>query len=197
MSENQSKNDTEQKKTASVEMPEKQAENESFFSSKKIEELEKELGSFKDKYLRTLAEMENMRKRLQKEKEESIRFAVESTIVDFLSPLDNFENALKLAENSSPEIKKWAIGFEMILSQFKEVLHSNGIIAFHSQGTYFDPSMHDAMEIVETKEIEDGKILDEFTKGYKTQFRVIRPAGVKVAKKPKEITALKEEKIKE
>jgi molecular chaperone GrpE len=138
---------------------------------------------WKDKYLRAIAEMENMRKRMQKEKQELTRFSTESIVAEFLPALDNFENALRFAESASTEVKNWAVGFEMILSQFKEVLHNHGITAFHAEGTPFNPECHEAVEIEESADHDDGTILKEFSKGYKSFARTIRPARVKVAKK--------------
>ncbi len=66
---------------------------------------------WKDKYLRALAEMENMRKRMQKEKQEMARFGIENAIGEFLPAIDNFENALRFAETAGGEVKNWAIGF--------------------------------------------------------------------------------------
>lgn len=147
---------------------------------------------WKDKYLRTLAEMENMRKRMQKERQEMVRFGVENAIGEFLPAIDNLENALRFSESAGGEVKTWALGFEMILSQFKEVLHNSGIVAFHSKGNTFDPLLHEAVETEETTDHPDGLILHEFTKGYKSSARTVRPARVKVAKHPQktEISAL-------
>ncbi len=145
--------------------------------------LELEIRECKDKNLRLMAEMENARKRMQKEKNESIRFVIENTAAEFLPILDTLENALKFAAGSSPEIKSWASGFQMILTQFKEVLHSHGIIGFHAEkGTHFDPHYHEAMELVETGDYPDNTIIEEFAKGYKSIQRTIRPAKVKVSK---------------
>ena len=108
---------------------------------------------WKDKYLRTLAEMENMRKRMQKERQDVARFGIENAIGEFLPAIDNLENALRFAEGAGGEVKAWALGFEMILSQFKEVLHNHGIVAFHSEGNTFDPLLHEAVELVETEEV--------------------------------------------
>ena len=141
---------------------------------------------WKDKYLRAIAEMENMRKRMQKEKQELTRFSTDSVVAEFLPALDNFENALRFAENASLDVKNWAIGFTMILSQFKEVLHDHGIIAFHAEGTIFNPESHEAVEIEETLEVPDGTIIKEFSKGYKSSLRIVRPARVKVAKHPQQ-----------
>lgn len=139
---------------------------------------------FKDKYFRALAEMQNMTRRMQKEKQEIARFGIDQVISDFLPVIDNFENALRFAENGSGEVKNWAMGFQMILAQMKEALHNNGIVSFQSEGTLFDPTFHEAVEMVETDEHPEGAILAEFTKGYKSGARVIRPARVKVAKLP-------------
>jgi molecular chaperone GrpE len=150
-------------------------------NEKKIVEID--LKETQDKYIRTLAEMDNLRKRMQKEKQESISYAVESTISEFLSLIDNFENALNFAKESSDEVRNWSFGFQMILSQMKDAVHNHGIIAYHSLGCKYDPNLHEAMEIVETNEKEDGTIVEEYAKGYKSSDRVIRPAKVKVTKK--------------
>jgi molecular chaperone GrpE len=142
---------------------------------------------WKDKYLRVLAEQENMRKRIQKEKQEMISFGIENAIAEFIPAIDNFENALRFAAGATGEVKNWALGFEMILSQYKEVLHNHGIVSFHSEGNQFDPEFHEAVEIVETTEHPDGMIMHEFSKGYKSAARTIRPARVKVAKHPQPV----------
>jgi molecular chaperone GrpE len=143
-----------------------------------------EVTDWKDKYVRTLAEMENMRKRMQKDRQEMVRFGIENAISEFLPAIDNLENALRFASEASGEVKNWAFGFEMILSLFKEILHNHGIVSFHSEGNTFDPATHEAVEITETTDHPDGMILHEFTKGYKSASRTIRPARVKVAKHP-------------
>lgn len=141
--------------------------------------------NWKQKYFLALAEQENMRKRMQKEKQETLRYCYENCISEFLAPLDNLENALRFTEQASGEVKNWAMGFQMILTQFKEILHNHGVVAFHSEGNTFDPHYHEAVEILETDEHAEGTILKEFTKGYKSASRTIRPARVKVAKMPK------------
>lgn len=152
----------------------------------KKNKLEEELEETQNKYLRSLAELENARKRMQKEKTESISFAIENTIAEFLPLIDNFENALHFASESSEEVKNWAIGFQMILSQLKDVLHNHGIVAFHSVGNIYDPHNHEAMEIIETNDYPEGSIIEEFAKGYKSVNRVIRPAKVKITRRMEE-----------
>lgn len=158
-----------------------------------LQELQKQLDELKDKYLRSLAESENARKRLAKEKQDMLRFGVENAIGEFLPAIDNFENACRFSDSAKEEIKNWALGFQMILSQFKEVLHNHGIVAFHSEGNLFDPTYHDAVELVETTDQPEGTILHEFTKGYKSASRTIRPARVKVSRAPRTQESASEE----
>jgi molecular chaperone GrpE len=141
-----------------------------------------EAEDFKDKYFRALAEGENMRKRLAKEKQEMVRFGIDHAVSDFLPAIDQLESALRMAESSSQEVKNWSFGFQMILSQFKEALHQHGITPFVSEGKEFDPNLHDAIEMVETEEVPEGIIIEECTKGYKSAQRTLRVARVKVAK---------------
>jgi molecular chaperone GrpE len=148
-----------------------------------LKDLRIEATDYKDKYLRLLADVDNSRKRMQKEKSDNARYAVEGLLVDFLDPLDNLENALKYAEQMSDEIKHWAVGFQMILSQFKDVLANSGVQPLESKGTHFDPHSHEAVEMIETDEYEPGIIVEECIRGYKMGDRTIRPARVKVAKK--------------
>lgn len=138
---------------------------------------------YKDKYLRLLADAENIRKRMQKEKQESLRFGIENILTEILGPLDNFENALKFADQMSIEVRNWALGFQMILGQLKEILTQNGVAPFVSEGQLFDPLKHEAVEMCETDSAPEGTILQEFVKGYSCKDRIIRPARVKVAKK--------------
>ncbi len=141
---------------------------------------------FKDKYFRLLADMENMRKRLQKEKQELMRFATEGLLIEMLHPIETFENALGFAGKLSEETRNWALGFQMILTQFKEILSSHHLTCFSSLGEKFDPHKHEAVEVEERSDKPDGMILQEFSKGYRSGERILRPARVKVARSPTE-----------
>lgn len=147
-------------------------------------ELQRELKEYKDKYLHALAESENARKRLQKEKQELIQYAIQNVIVDFLNPIDHLENALKFTQQMSDEVKHWAVGFQMILTQFKDVLTNNGVTPFTSVGKPFDPHLHEAIETVCTTDFPAGTVVQETLRGYKMGDRIIRPARVTVAKSP-------------
>ena len=157
-----------------------------------MELLKEQVKQEQDKYFRALADMENFRKRTHKEKLDMTRFAIENTLVEFLSPLDNFENALSFARRSSEDIQTWAKGFEMILVQFRDVLANHQVTSFRSEGSTFDPHLHEVIEMEETEQHEEGTIMQEFIKGYKCNDRVLRPASVKVAKA---ITKNKEKKV--
>lgn len=150
-------------------------------TDEELKGLQKELLDYKDKYLRQLADAENARKRMQKEREELTRYAVENLIVEFLNPLDNLDNALRVAQDMSDEVRNWAFGFQMILAQFKDVLAQNGVTAVVSLGAPFDPHLHEAIEMVESADQAPGTIVEECVRGYKMGERTIRPARVKVA----------------
>ena len=166
-------------------------QNEAEPLQSETELLKEQVKKEQDKYFRALADMENSRKRMQKDKLDSSRFAVENVINEFLSPLDNFENALSFAHQTSEETQNWAKGFDMILTQFKDILANHNIVPYQSEGTQFDPHLHEVIEMAETEKYEDGVIIQEFTKGYKCGDRILRPARVKVAKS---VTKLEKEK---
>jgi molecular chaperone GrpE len=147
-----------------------------------LNDLRRQAEEYKDKYFRLLAESENARKRLQKEKNDHTQYALSGVISDFLEPIDQFEMALKHTEKMSDEVKHWGIGFKMILSQFKDVLSNNGVFHFESQGKTFDPHYHEAIEVIHTDDHPAGTIVEETRRGYKMGDRTIRPARVKVAK---------------
>lgn len=162
--------------------PNQQAEEDEKEAENALETLEADLKSCQEKYLRVLADSENARKRMQKEREEMTRFAIENVVVEFLHPIDSFEKALQFAESMSDEVRNWAIGFEMLLNQFKQILSNHGVHEYHSVGKPFDPHLHEAVEMVESSEYPPGTVVDEFVRGYKMGERPIRVARVKVAK---------------
>jgi molecular chaperone GrpE len=139
---------------------------------------------YKEKYLRLLAEMDNTRKRMQKERQEMTRFAVDNVISEVLGPIDNLENALQFTQHMNEDVRNWAQGFLMILGQFKDVLANHGVTAFHSEGQKFDPQLHYAIETEETEEKPEGMVLKEYVKGYRSGERTVRAARVKVSVAP-------------
>lgn len=143
----------------------------------------KELGNLRDQFLRRAADYDNARKRLAKEREEFIKFSQERLVRDLLPVLDNFERALSHAVESSSDSsnssKGLTAGLQLILKQLLSVLSSHGLKRFESQGTVFDPHLHEAVDQVEG-EGPEGEILEEILPGYLLNERVIRPARVKI-----------------
>ena len=167
-------------------------------SAEEFRNLSQNAEEFQVKYWQLLADSENSRKRLQKERQEMNKHGIRNVILDFLQPLDTFEAALNSAENGSEEVKNWAVGFQMILNQLKEVLNNYNVKSFSTKGMLYDPHHHEAVETVETTEHAEGTILHEFAKGYKMGDTTIRPASVKVAKAPRlESPKESEEKLEE
>jgi len=144
--------------------------------------LKQELQECKDKYLRVLAESENARKRLIKERQEMVQFSMQNLICEFLGPIDQMEKALKYADKMSDEVKMWSTGFQMILTHFLDVLASNNVYKVEALGRAFDPHLHDAVEMIPTADHPAGIVLEECSHGYKMGERLIRPARVKVSK---------------
>ena len=151
-------------------------------STLEVDQMKQDAADWKDKYLRLLAESENTRKRLQKDKQEMIQYAIQNIIVDFLNPIDHMENALKFTQQMSQDVQNWATGFQMIMSQFKEVLNANGVVPFESQGHTFDPHKHEAIETLESDKYAPGIVIEESLRGYNMNDKIIRPARVKVSK---------------
>jgi len=149
----------------------------------KLEIAERERDDYKDQLLRTMADFQNFRKRMQDEQRQIRLLANERLIIDLLPVLDNFERAIAGAEKSaSPE--SILEGVRAIDRQFRSVLDSQKVQKVDSVGLPFDPEHHDALALVESTEHEEGTVLEEVESGYRIGDRVIRPARVRVSKKP-------------
>ncbi len=148
--------------------------------------IQEQLAACEDKYKRLLAESENGRKRMLKERQELLQYAQEEMLKEFLHPLDNLESALRFANQMSDEVKHWALGFQMIASQFRQVLADHGVEPFVSVGHPFDPHLHEAVEVVISEDHLPGIVIEECTVGYKKGDRPVRVARVKVAQAPEE-----------
>jgi molecular chaperone GrpE len=147
-----------------------------------LQKAQDEASEYKNKYFLILAELENTRKRLQKEKQEMMKFAAENVLSDFLSPIESMEKVMSFSDQMSQETKNWVYGFKMLFEQLKSVFAENGVHPFESLGEDFNPHLHEAVEVEEIEEGNPGKIVAEFSKGYKCGERVLRPARVKVTK---------------
>jgi len=140
-----------------------------------------------ERLLRQVAETDNLRKRLAKEKQDAIRYANESLIEQLLPTMDSFDMAM-LAVNAAGEtsIDSLKTGIEMVHTQLKRTLEEVGLAEVDAAGQEFDPALHEAMSKKETDEAEEGTILEQIRKGYKLKDRLVRPASVVVATAPSE-----------
>jgi molecular chaperone GrpE len=147
-----------------------------------IEKLKGEIAAVYDRLLRKQAELDNFRKRTQREKEEFRQIANESLIRELLPVLDGFERALKQRAPAVPET--FYQGMELIHRQLLEVLGRAGLEPMETSGQLFDPHFHQAVETVEDPDRRDQEIVEELQRGYMLNRRLLRPAIVRVAVKP-------------
>jgi molecular chaperone GrpE len=149
----------------------------------RCQEAEKRAEKEHENLLRALADFDNYRRRMRAEMDHAKQLAVEDLILRLLPILDNFERAIKVAE----EIKDYDAlhgGVILILRQLRDVLEKEGVTPIEAEGQQFDPMKHEAVMRVDTNEYPDNTIIEEFQKGYMLGNKVLRPSMVKVAKKP-------------
>ncbi len=136
---------------------------------------------YKDKYVRLYAEFENARKRMERDKQEFVKYANEGLIAEFLNILDNLERSVEAAQAKHEDYAAFLKGVEMIMAQIHEMLKKNSVRPIEVQGQMFDPHCHEILMQEESDGVEEGTILDEFQRGYTLGDRVIRTSKVKVA----------------
>jgi molecular chaperone GrpE len=141
---------------------------------------------FADKILRLQADFENTRKRMDRDKQEFVKFANEGIILELLNILDDLERTVNLAETHKDSPEVFLKGIEMILAHLYEMLKEYGVKPIEAEGKIFDPHCHEALMQVENKDLPEHTIVEELQKGYKLNDRVIRTAKVKVSKKEEE-----------
>ncbi|MBU4310419.1 nucleotide exchange factor GrpE [bacterium] len=140
---------------------------------------------YKEHLQRLAADFENYRKRVEKEREDFIRFSKEDLIHEFLPILDNFEMALHHVKNTT-EPKKIIEGIELVERQFHNILKKEGLEVIETKGKKFNPHIHEAIIHEETNKYSEDLIIKELRKGYILGGKVIRPAQVRVAKHTKQ-----------
>lgn len=145
-----------------------------------LKNLEDEVNTWKTDYYKVFADMENLKKRLQNEHANAMKFMMQSFIEQLLPVVDNFERSLAVVEPSD-EIKNFLKGYEMIYNQLMEVLKSQGVEVIKTEGEEFDPNFHQAVMTVKDDNFEANMIVEELQKGYKLKDRVIRASLVKVS----------------
>ncbi len=145
--------------------------------------LEAEVQKYKDESLRRAAEMDNYRKRMAKELEQSRKFSNQGLLMELLPVLDNFGMGMQMAEKEQGSMLYQ--GMAMVQGQLSEFFASQGVKAIElDAGADFDPNFHEAVSQEETTEVAEGKVLRVVRKGYFVGDRLLRPANVIVAKLP-------------
>ena len=140
-----------------------------------------------DRLQRQVAEADNLRKRLAKEKQDAIRYANEALIEELLPTMDSFEMAISAARDSDDNsIDSLKTGIEMVYTQLKRILEEIGVTEIDAIGQAFDPSEHEAMSRKKTDEAEEGTVLEQTRKGYRLRDRLLRAASVVVAAPPED-----------
>ena len=154
--------------------------------NKKIEELEEELAKAKEEKLRVLAEMENLRKRAEKENTNSIKFGSANLARAILSPCDNLIRALeslKIDEKKDKKTLGLVNGIKMVHQEILSLLEKNGVKKIEALNKKFDHNLHQAMTEIESEDTESGIVIKEFQTGYTMYDRLLRPSMVGVSKK--------------
>jgi molecular chaperone GrpE len=149
-----------------------------------LTEKEKELAALKEQYLRTLAESDNIRKRLRAQSEETIRLQREGFLRDLLPIVDNLERAVEAASGGGNG-KSIVEGVELVLRSLLDFLKSHGVTPLDSTGQPFDPQRHEAVAQIKSNAHPPNTVIDEFHRGYLIGDRMLRPARVSVAAREK------------
>jgi molecular chaperone GrpE len=153
-----------------------------------LEILQADLGKTRDQLLRTAADFDNYRKRSRREVLDSERQGRESVLRELLPVFDNLERAVAHADTAT-DAKSVADGVRLVIQQFLDTIARIGVERLRAVGQPFDPSLHDAIQNMETSELPPGTVAAEVLPGYKMGDRLVRPAMVVVAKRPAEAAA--------
>jgi len=152
-----------------------------------INEAKAEVAEWQDRFLRKAAELENYRKRSEKEKADSVVLAKSSILVEFLPVADACERALKMLDddqNAPDSLQQYQQGVELLYRQVLDALNRTGAEAMDTEGKPFDPHQHEALSREETLDFEEGTITKELRRGYLLKEKLLRPAQVVVAVRP-------------
>jgi molecular chaperone GrpE len=152
--------------------------------------LKEQAAKARDQLLRTAAEFDNFKKRVARERQEASRYANESLLRKLIPVLDSFDMALA-ATNKAPDkaIQSLQAGIVMIYQQLKSALAEVGLQEMDATGKPFDPAWHEAVSEQASADVAEGHVLQQLRKGYKLHDRLLRPAGVVVARKPGDASA--------
>ena len=149
-----------------------------------LEQVRTERDQLLDRLARLQAEFDNTRRREAKERQDLRDYAVQNAVEPFLGVMDNFQLALK-ADGTKEQLRA---GVELILKQMEEALRGLNVQAVESVGAQFDPRVHEALGSIETTEFPDHQVLEEIRKGYKIREKLLRPALVRIAENPDQVS---------
>jgi molecular chaperone GrpE len=157
-----------------------------------IDRMEKENKDLSDRLLRTMAEFDNYRKRVAREKDDLLKYGAEKMALDMLPVADSFERALEQAKTAA-DAAAVIEGVHMIFKQFLATLEKFNIKPFDSVGQPFDPEKHEAMAQQEHPEYTENTVMGELQKGYFLNDKLLRPARVVVSRGPDDSSGMQEE----
>ncbi len=146
-----------------------------------VAELKAQVEEFKDRCLRAYAEMDNMRKRLARERQEIVKFGTEKLLSDFLLVYDAIHKSIATATELHPEDEQFIEGLRMTEKLFLETLKKYQVEPIQAQNVPFDPNYHEALMQVPKEGVDKGMVVDEIEKGFMVHDRVLRPAKVTVS----------------
>jgi len=167
-----------------IEITNDEAEADAEAVDNELDLLQEELSALKDKYARVHADFDNIKKRLEREKYTAVEYSNEKFAKDMIPVMDALQMALTSSENvTDPQehLSKLKEGIELTIKQFKTSLEKHGVTMV-SHDEPFDPNIHNAVQSVESDEVESGEIVQTFQTGYKYKNRPLREAMVIVAK---------------
>jgi len=158
-----------------------------------LEQRTKEAADANEKYLRTYADFENYRKRMQRDLAEFRKYANEQLALELLSVLDHLGLACKHAGDQNGTVQALQEGVELVHKQFRDVLEKFGIKSFAAEGERFDPARHDALMQVVREDVPENTVVQVLQDGYQYYDKVLRPAKVGVSKRPPKTEAAEPE----
>ncbi len=147
-----------------------------------LERTRAERAAYLDRAARLQAEFENYRKRSEKQQQEYREYALADAMKTLLPILDSLDRALN---TKAASLEDFHSGIELIDKQFHDALAKLGVQPVPAQGEAFDPNLHQAIQMVDTDEVQDNHVIDELQRGYRLKDRLLRPAMVRVARHPK------------
>jgi len=147
-----------------------------------LQKVQAERDSLYDRLARQQAEFDNFRKRASREQQEFRQYAVSDALKQFLPVLDSFDRALAVSNDGGEE--KLRSGVELVRKQMLDTLARLGVTPIEAEGSVFDPQIHEAIEMVDTRDAKDNHVISELQRGYRLKDRLLRPAMVRVARNP-------------